>query len=863
MAPTRSRLLLMSLLGILLSAPAQFPAAAADARPEPSLIMLPAEVRLDSPTSSGIVLVQRRSAGELRQQLTKDVQWSTSNAEVANVTDGVVTPVADGEATVTATVGGDTASAKVIVSGMGRPAEISFRHDVEPIFAKLGCNSGACHGALAGKGGFRLSLRGYDPATDYFNIVKQDRGRRIELADPARSLILIKPTGAVSHKGGVRFATDSREYRVIADWIAAGAPPPAETDTRVTELEVLPAGSIHRLGETQQIVVRARYSDGSNDDVTRLVKWSSSNEAVCRVDDDGVATVVGPGEGAVVAWYASKIAIARITVPYETATAAMSAGASSADSRPPLAGSRAAAPLKPDARQPRNFIDQQIDKQLARLNLPASPACSDAEFVRRVYVDTIGLTPTADEVRAFLADPSPTKRDALIERLIVRPEFADYWTYKWSDVLMLNGTRLRPEALRSYYQWIHNHVAAGTPWDVMVREIVTATGESQENGATNFYALSASPEDMTENACQAFLGLSIGCAKCHNHPLEKWTNDQYYAMANLFARVRAKGWGGEGRNGDGRRTLYVAQSGDVVQPRTGKPQPPTPLDGQALALDDPADRRESLAHWLTSPDNPYFARAIANRVWANFFGVGLVEKVDDVRLSNPASNEALLGEIAHFLVEQKFDLRTLMKAILQSNAYQRTSQALPGNRQETRFYSRYYPRRMMAEVLHDAIVQVTEVPSKFEFVLFPGADKQKTDFYPMGTRAMQLYDSAVENYFLQAFGRNQRRIVCECERSDEPTLVQVLNISNGDMLNGKLKAKDNRLDKLLSLRRQGMADAALLDEIYLQCVARYPAAEERAKLQELLPRPGAEDERQTLEDVYWGVMSSREFLFNH
>ena len=825
----------------------------------PAIVLLPAECKLTTPESSQAFLVQRTVGGELTQQLTAGVIWSSGNPQVATVENGLVKPVGDGAATITAKfaddkLGEQTATAKVIVSGAGQPVAWNFRTHVEPVLAKLGCNSGACHGALAGKGGFRLSLRGYDPATDYFNIVKQDRGRRVELSDPGRSLVLMKPSGAVSHKGGVRFTTDSPEYRVLAEWIAAGAAPPANDDPRVEKLEILPSSSIHRVGDSQQIIVRARYSDGRTEDITRRVKWSSSNEAVARVDDDGVASVIGPGQGAVVAWYASQITIAHLTVPYVADSTASSAAASSVSS-----GSAD----QVDTRKPRNFIDEQIDKQLARLNLPASPACTDAEFVRRVYIDTIGLAPTADEVRGFLADASLTKRDALIDRLFTRPEFADYWTYKWSDVLTLNGTRLRPASLKAYYMWIHHHVTANTPWDAMVREIITATGESVENGATNFYALSQSPEDMTENACQAFLGLSIGCAKCHNHPLEKWTNDQYYAMANLFARVKAKGWGGESRNGDGKRTLYVTQSGDLVQPRTGKPQPPTPLDGQPMSLDDPTDRRENLAKWLTSAENPYFARSISNRVWANFFGVGLVEKVDDVRLSNPASNEALLSAAAGYLAQQKFDLRALMKAMLQSNAYQRTSRPLAGNRSESRFYSHYYPRRMMAEVLHDAIVQITDVPTKFEWVAFPGADRQKTDFYPAGTRAIQLYDSAVENYFLQAFGRNQRRIVCDCERSEEPTLIQVLNISNGDTLNGKLKAEGNRVEKLLSLRRQGMSDSTLLDEIYLACLARYPVDAERNQLLALLPPSGSGEERQTVEDMFWGLMSSREFLFNH
>jgi hypothetical protein len=808
------------------------------------IAILPADSILKTPESRQRLIVQEMERGEVGRQVVGPIEWSSSDPEVATVAGGVVTPVKDGRATITAKVGDRVATAAVAVAGLGGGFAWSFRNHVEPVLAKQGCNSGACHGALAGKGGFRLSLQGYDPDADYFAIVKQDRGRRVEFGDPGRSLFLVKPSGAIPHKGGVRFPTDSLEYRILSGWVAAGSPGPVEGEAVVDRLEVAPGRSFQRVGQAQQILVRAVYADGRLEDVTRGVKWSSADESVCRVDDQGIAQVVGPGEGAIVAWYASKLAIARLTVPYGDGTS-FSAGEAV------------------DRRKPRNFIDEQVDRQLARLNLPASPECGDPEFVRRAYVDTIGRLPSVEEARAFLADPAPTRRDALVDRLLAMPEFVDYWTYKWSDLLMLNGTRLRPQALKAYYQWVRKRVADGVPWDRFVREIVTASGESVENGATNFYALSQSPEDMTENVSQAFLGLSIGCARCHNHPLEKWTNDQYYGMASLFARVRAKGWGGEARSGDGVRTVYAAESGELVQPRTGKPRPPTPLDGKPLDFDDPADRRAALASWLTAPENPYFARSIANRVWANFLGVGLVEKVDDMRASNPASNEALLAASAAFVVEHKFDLKALMKAILQSNAYQRSSKPLAGNKSDRRFYSRYYPRRMMAEVLHDAIVQVTEVPTRFEFIGFPGADREKTDFYPLGTRAVQLYDAAVENYFLQSFGRNARRIVCECERSDEPTMIQVLHLSNGSTLNEKIKAPGNRLAKLLRLRRQGMSDEALVDEVYLACLSRYPTGLERGQLLALLPRPGEATEAEVVEDVFWGMMSSREFLFNH
>jgi hypothetical protein len=720
------------------------------------------------------------------------------------------------------------------------PRRWDFRNDVLPVLSKAGCNSGACHGALAGKGGFKLSLVGYDPVSDFFNIVKQDRGRRIDLADPGRSLLLAKPSGAIPHKGGVKFDVDSESYRILSGWIADGAEAPKADDAVVTHLEIVPERSILAVKDVQPLTVRAHFSSGEVRDVTPWVKWSSSNEAVARVDQAGTVSVVGYGEGAVVAWYSSKLIIARITAPY----------ANKVDE-------------SAFATKPKNFIDELVDKQLRRLNLPPSPVCTDAEFVRRAYLDTIGVLPSAEEVRTFLVDSSPEKRTKLIDALLARPEFVDYWTYKWSDILMLNGTLLRPEALKAYYTWIRKNVEQNTPWDQFVREILTAKGSSVENGATNFYALHQDPENMTENACQAFLGLSIGCAKCHNHPLEKWTNDQYYAMANLFARVRAKGWGGEPRNGDGKRTLYVADTGDLIQPRTGKPQPPTPLDGTPLAFDDPTDRRIALAAWMTSPDNSYFSRSIANRIWKNFFGVGLVEQVDDMRMSNPSSHEELLSAIGKHVVENKFNLKSLMKAILESNAYQRSSDPLDGNKSEQRFYSRYYPRRLMAEVLHDAVCQATGVPTEFTQIAFPGADKQKTDFYPKGTRAIQLYDSSVDNYFLQAFGRNQRRITCECERSDEPSMVQVLHLSNGDTINQKLKAGGNVIDQLLRLQSSGMSSETLIEEAYLGTIGRYPSAEERANLLAVLSQTPAAELRSAVEDLFWALLSSREFLFNH
>ncbi|NNM30180.1 MAG: DUF1553 domain-containing protein, partial [Akkermansiaceae bacterium] len=613
-------------------------------------------------------------------------------------------------------------------------------------------------------------------------------------------------------------------------------------DARVEGLEVFPPRSILQPGTRMPLVVRATYTDGRQEDVTPWARFSSSNEAVATVSDDGVITVIGHGEGAVTAWFSSRIVMARISSPFPNEVAAEVY----------------------DEAPRRNFIDDLVLAQLRRLNLPPSPRADDSEFLRRVYLDTTGTLPRPDETRAFLADASPEKRDGVIEALLASPEFVDYWAYRWSDVFLVNGRRLRPEAVKAYYRFIRENVEANTPWDDFARRIVTAKGSSVREGATNFYAVHQDPETMAENVSQAFLSLSLNCAKCHNHPLEKWTNDQYYAFANLFARVRAKGWGGDARNGDGVRTVWVEPRGDLIQPRTGRPQPPAPLDADPIAADDPGDRREVLADWLTSPDNGHFRRSIANRVWANFFGIGLVEPVDDLRASNPAGNEPLLDALAGFLVEKEFDLKELMRLILRSETYQRSSRALAGNRDETRFFSRHYPRRLMAEVLHDMVADVTGVPTTFSAVELRDGSTQKTEFYPPGTRALQLYDSAVQNYFLDTFGRNEREISCECERSNQPSLVQVLHISNGRTLNEKLAEFGSVADRLLGLAQASDdPENAIVEEAYLLCLSRRPSDGEGAKFRRILAATPAEEKREAVEDLFWALMSSREFLFQH
>lgn len=708
-----------------------------------------------------------------------------------------------------------------------------FRNQVQPVLARFGCSSGACHGAAAGQGGFRLSLRGYDDEGDYTTITRSAQGRRVTLEDPARSLLLLKATKMVPHKGGERFTPDSPEYQLLAQWVAEGCPGPKQDDPRIERIEVSPAHAVLKPNESQAMTVTAFFSDGHKEDVTRWTKYTAGNTAVANVDDYGVVKVAGHGEGTITAWYLSRLAIATVTSPYEQ-------------------------PVNPEAFaafNPRNFIDERVLEKLRELNLPPSARATDAEFIRRAFLDTTGVLPKAEETRAFLADARPDKRDRLIESLLQRPEFVDYWAYKWSDLFLVNSDTLPVQPMWSYYQWIRRQVELNTPWDEWVRELLTATGSTLENGAGNFFTLHDEPTKLAETVSVAFLGMSIACAKCHNHPMEKWTNDQYYAFANLFSRVRLK----NGAVTD-ERVVFSDNNGDLVQPLRGKAQPPTPLDAKPVSLASSEDRRIPLASWLTAPENPYFARSITNRIWKNFFAVGLVESVDDLRMTNPASNEKLLSEAAAFLASYQFDLKALMREILRSETYQRSSVALPENKDDNRFYARYYPRRLMAEVMLDGVSQVTAVPTSFRMDK-RNANKGLGDSYPMGYRALQLPDSNTASYFLSSFGRPDRVQTCDCERTNEPSMAQALHIANGDTLNKKLAAKDNRVDQLLA---SGRPDAELVDEAYLLVLSRQPTDKERAGVLQVLAEAKAPAEKRTaVEDVFWGLMSSREFLFNH
>ncbi len=708
--------------------------------------------------------------------------------------------------------------------GEGAP---TFRQQVQPILAKYGCSSGACHGAAAGKNGFKLSLRGWDAAFDYDVLTRDASGRRIVRAEPERSLMLLKPTASMKHGGGERFKTDSVEYRLLRDWIAAGCPGPTAADPVVARVEVEPAAVTLKNGDTQPVKVLAHYTDGEVRDVTRWAKFSTTNDGVATVDEAGLAKIVGPGEAAINAWYDSRIATAHLSAPFPNT-------------------------IDPAIfeRSPRfNFIDEHVLAKLKALNLPPAAQADDGTFIRRAYLDAAGILPTPEDVALFIADGSADKRETLIDELLGREEFNDYWAYRISDVLLVSTEKLKARpAMLAFYRFIRESVAANVPWDRFVREIVTARGSNLENGAVNFFMIHKETTDATETVSQAFLGLSIQCAKCHNHPFEKWTLNDYYGMANLMSRVKLK---------DGDRTgeviLQSTASGDINNLATGQPSPPRPLDGEPMAVDSMESRRERLAAWLTAAENPYFARAIVNRVWANFMGRGLADPEDDLRDTNPVSNEPLMRALAEDFVAQRFDLRHLIKTIMTSAAYQRSSDPAPGGEADDRYGSHYTVRRLPAEILLDAYATVTGVPTDF-----PG--------YPKGWRAMQLPDSEVASYFLDTFGRPERVTTCSCERTESASITQALHVSNGDTLNQKLRAAGGTIDRLLDANA---GDARVLERIYMLALGRVPSESESAAAMKVLASTEAADadarqaRRERIEDVTWAVLTSKEFMFNH
>jgi nitroreductase len=760
----------------------------------------------------------------------------------------------------------------------------SFRREVEPILTRLGCNQGACHGKQAGQNGFRLSLRGYAPELDHHWITEELGGRRIQPAQPESSLLLTKPLGKVPHEGLVRFEEGSRYHRTLVEWVAARAPGPRSNaeEPDPVKLELLPGDKTYAVGAREPLQARVHWPDGQTEDVTWLAQFFSNDETVATVSADGTVSVLRVGETSIRGHFMGVVGVVRVTVPQETQVEPWRFG------------------------KVQNPIDTAVFAKLAALGIPASPRCDDATFLRRAMLDTIGTLPTPVEVEAFLEDRTPDKRARLVDAILGRREYADYWTLQLADLLQnrrerdhdVRGTK----GVRAFHGWLHGRLAAGVGWDVLAREILTAEGDSFSNPAVGYYVTlvgeKRAPEsEVTDSVAQAFLGTRIGCARCHNHPLEKYTQDDFHQFSAFFSRMhldrkepekgatvlvptskeqverrqkleaaKAKVTAAEGRVAAAadaasvkkeleelrrevaRREKELAELEAKVpateQPRTRQSVEARALDRQAVHWKPGEDPRRVLADWVTSTNNPLFAESMVNRLWKHFLGVGMVEPVDDLRASNPPSNPELMAFLAREFRNSGHDLRHVMRLILNSRTYQLSSASMKGNESDRKFFSHYQARRLPAEVLADAVAVVTGVAERF-------------DGHPVGVRAIQLAEPQTGSYFLSLFGRSERVTACACERKGEVTLPQLLHLQNGAETARKLADTDGRIRRIARPKRE-LSEA--VGELYVVALGRRPT---RAELDTVLPTLDGVAREEALRDLAWALLNSKEFNFNH
>jgi Protein of unknown function (DUF1549)/Protein of unknown function (DUF1553) len=771
-------------------------------------------------------LVVTVGSGERVDDLTDRAVFVSSEPNVVTVAPGGrLLAVANGSATVTVTVAGTSTPVAVTVSGVSEQPVVGFTEHVMPVLSKAGCNAGACHGSQYGKGGFKLSVFGFAPDDDYTAIVRDGFGRRVNLLDPANSLFLRKPTGGVPHEGGRRFEPGSVDQRILEQWLANGAPRPSASPVAVTALRVEPARRVGAVGLTQQFRVVATYSDGRSVDVTHWSKFDSLNEGVLTVGPDGRVRTVGRGQGSALVRFEGQSAVATFIVPHP-ATVDMAGWTE------------------------HNFIDRLAAAKFREIGIAPSGLCDDATFLRRASLDVIGTLPTAEQAKAFLDSTDPDKRAKLVDRLlgltgdptqdIHDNDYAAYWALKWSDLIRSNSTAIGEQGMWALHNWLKESFRQNRPLDRLVRDVVTARGSTFNNGPANFFRIANNPPDLTESTSQLFLGVRLQCARCHNHPYEPITQTDYYRFAAFFARVGNKSSQEFGLFGN-ETVILVRSEGEVTHPRTGAVLAPTPLGGKAAA--PTADRRQALADWLTAKDNPYFARNLVNRLFAYLMGRGLVEPIDDLRPTNPASNPELLDALAQEFIKTGYNQKHILKLILNSRLYQLDSRPTKGNAADTQFYSHFRVKRLPAEVQLDAIDRAAGTRTKFEKV-------------PLGTRAIELPDAKYNNYFLTTFGKPRREAVCECERVSEPNLAQALHTLNGDAIEGKIADAGGRVAALLNGKK---TPDEIVTELYLATVSRRPSPEELSACRQMLAEAG--DARAYYQDLLWSLLNSKGFQF--
>ncbi|HYH68324.1 MAG TPA: DUF1553 domain-containing protein [Urbifossiella sp.] len=701
---------------------------------------------------------------------------------------------------------------------------VSLTREVIPVLTKAGCNSGTCHGTPTGKNGFRLSLRGYDPALDVHTLTREMGARRIDRVAPDRSLILQKGTALAPHAGGRRLDPDGDLYRLLRDWIAQGAPDDRDRSSRPVSLAVTPAQTIlDAPASAQTLNVVAAFPDGAKRDVTHLTRFTVTDELAARVGADGTVTRSRAGEVVVTAEYMGLVAPAVILFRDEN----------------------------PNFRWPdpaaRNYVDEHVFAKLKTLRIEPSPLCTDEEFVRRAHLDAVGRLPTPGEVRAFLADGTPAKRERLIDALLDRPEFADWWALKWSDRLGVNQRFVGKIGAVKYHQWVRGAMAANVPEDVFARTVLTAAGGNYSNPPAGFFRRLRSPELRAEEVAQLFMGARIQCAKCHNHPGESWTQDDFYGVAAFFARVQYRDGPFFVQVYDKEETVLTKRDGSLAHPRTGLKVTPKAPGAPAVDVAPDADARAAFADWLTAPGNPYFARAAANRIWFYLLGRGVVDPVDDLRVTNPPGVPALLDALTADLVRNGFDRKHLIRTVMNSRVYQASGRPTPTNRDDWKYFSRYAPRRLGAEALLDAVCDATGVPESFKG-------------FPAGTRAVQLPDGEFPHPFLRVFGRPPRASACECEREADTTLHTALMLQGGAFLQEKLTAPKGRVATLAASK---LTDREVVEEMFLLTLARRPTADETGKVLAFLAAGDQRLRRQRFEDVMHALLNHPEFLFQH
>jgi len=819
----------VSILGALLAGTLSL--AAADVPSITEVLIEPSEVTLtDADQSVQYLVTLKMSDGTLRdatRQAEFSAQASDGNANLVAIDHGRVTPKGDGMVTVSATVidpasnQKKTASAKATVKGFAVERELHFVNDIEPVLTKTGCNTGGCHGKASGQNGFKLSLFAFEPKFDYDALVNEAHGRRVFPASPEESLLLKKATGAIVHGGGSRFDEKSEAYKLLCRWIAQGVPYGAEDAPKVKSIEVQPRERLLAGVGEQQLRVIAHYTDGAAHDVTRQAEYKAQQPDILKVESTGLVSTLGhTGEGAVMVRYMGQVDVARVAVPFSRGL--------------------------PEASYahfiPKSYVDEMIETKWKKLGIAPSPICSDEEFIRRASLDCIGTLPTPEEIKAFLADSSTDKRDQLVDRLLERQEYASFWANQWGDLLRVK--RGGNEGLKSgtfaFSGWLRASFAQNMPYDQFVRAIITAQGESAENPPVNWYRHVRNVVAQVNDSSQLFLGTRISCANCHNHPYERITQDDYWGYGAFFSRISFK----RGQFGN-EQSVFVKKDGTTRQPRSGQEMKPKGLGGPEYEYVRGEDPREKLADWMCEPTNPFFSKAIVNRIWAHYMGVGLVEAVDDMRVTNPPSNPELLDALAKDVIDHKFNLKYLMGTIMKSRAYSLSSEPTEENKTDRQNYARYTPKRLSAQALSDAIDTVTGSPEKFAGL-------------PLGTRAIELPDESVPSYFLNVFGRSMRESACECEKSYAPNLSQILHLMNSPELQNKITDGKGRLAGMLKAK---VSDEEVLTDFYLRAFGRNPRPDELKDALAMLT--ASTDRKAALEDFAWMFLNSKEFLFNH